>query len=161
MAFLDHFIETEQISIGNGYWIEIKTTLTHDEKERADRHMQKIDATVDERGKMHGVVSPDYASYRRALVAASIVAWNLDEADGTKWALSPDSARHRNIGRLPEHVFEAVYRRVDEVNKLDPLADRSFRTEFVGSAEDGVTGTADLAEIPVGDGAVEALGNTG
>jgi hypothetical protein len=161
MAFEDLYNDTEDIPAGGSYFIKIKTTLTHDEKERADKFMHRVQAEMDERGKMHGVVAPDFENYRKIMVAYSIVDWNLDEADGTTWALSPDSARLRNVGRLPDTVFARIYARVDELNTVDRSADRTFRDESVSGDSDGNSGTAGATEISDGDTSLGTTRNSG
>lgn len=160
LAYQDLYDDTELIDAGGGgeYWIKIKTSLTHDEKERADKHLHKVQGTLDDRGKMQSVVAPDLENYQRAIVVNSIVAWNLDEDDGTLWQLSPDSAKQRNVGRLPDRVFSRVFDRVQELNKEDRAEDKQFRPPVGGRDSDGDSGTADSSAISDG---VEAVGEAG
>lgn len=123
--------------------------------------MHKIEATIDDRGKMHGVVAPDYETYQKLLVAGAIVEWNLDERDGSLWRLSPDTARMRNIERLPDIVFERVLKRVEALNAEDPAADRAFRDGSGRRAEGDGERTTDAPEIPPGDKSVGPTWNTG
>lgn len=161
MAYEDLYDGTEIVSAGKNYWIKIKTTLTHGEKERADRQMHKIEGTLDDRGKMRGILAPDYEAYQRFMVAGAIVDWNLDEPDGTLWQLSPDSAKLRNIDRLPHVVFDRVFKRAEDLNKEDPAASREFRDSTTGIDPDGHAGTADSSEVLVGNEALGTAGDTG
>lgn len=158
LAYEDLYDDTEIIDAGAGgeYWIRIKTSLTHDEKERADKHLHKVQGTLDDRGKMRSVVAPDLENYQRAMVTNSIVAWNLDEDDGSLWQLSPDSAKARNIGRLPSSVFSRVYDRVQELNQEDHQADKQFRSPVVGGDSDGDIGATDTPAIFDGNETVDS-----
>lgn len=161
MSFAEIYSGTEIIDIGNGYWIRIKESLTRDEKRRADAHLQKVEGMMDDSGKVRGVVNPDYASYQHVMVAASIVAWNLDEIDGSLWPLSPWDARDRSVGCLPDVVFEKVFDRVVDLNKRDPAEDRTFHDSATGRNSHGNGRTADASEVPDGVEAVAEVGNPG
>lgn len=167
MAFEDVYEGTEKIPLGlhdpnsgEEYWIEVKTCLSHAEAEQADKHLHKIRAVMDGKGKTQAVVNPDTDAHRRERVCASIVAWNLDEKDGSIWQLEPDSAKLRNVNRLPEKVFKKVLSRVDELNADDPGERADFREEAAGSGEDEHAGSDDDAEVSDGDDALEEAGNS-
>jgi len=163
VAFEDFYTGTERIDVAIGYWIEIRTCLTQDDIATANKHLAKVRGVVDENGKMQTVVNPDVGAAQFDRVCASIVDWNLDERDGSIWRLEPDSAKRRNVKRLPDKVFQKLLRRVDELNNdTEDSDDRSdFRGETVWGAENGHPGAADSAEIPGGEETVGAPGYPG
>lgn len=118
MPFLDDYSGVERVDVGHGYWIEIKKCLDRGDQASAERHLEKAVADVDEEtGKTRTRIVPDTSAWRTARVEAAIVDWNLDESDGRKWQLAPDTAKHRNVLRIPDVVFDKVYKRVDALNK--------------------------------------------
>lgn len=160
MAYADLFSETMTVPAGGDYFIKIKTSLTHADKEAADKHLHKVRGSLDDRGKVQAITSPDLIGYNRVLVSRSIVDWNLDEDDGTKWALTPEQVKEHNVGRLPNLVFERLLKHVEALNRPDPAEERAFRHEDSGSDQDGDTGAADFAAVSVGDDAVDEAGDT-
>ncbi len=147
---------------GEEYFVEVKKCLLHNEAEAADKHLHKVRGVMDAKGKTQAVVNPDTDAYRFEKVAASIVDWNLDEKDGSIWQLTPDSAKRRNIARLPEKVFKQILGRVDELNADDPAERRDFRDGAAGGDEAGLddAGATDVAEVFAGDDLLEAAGDT-
>lgn len=159
MAFDDIYGGTERVNIGHSYWIEIRTCLPHTAVKAADRKLHQVRGVADEKGKMQTVITPDLEASRDEKLFHSIVAWNLDEQDGSIWALAPDSAKRRNIDRLPDLVCRKILRRIDELNADDPDERRDFRPETVGGAADGHTGTTEPSEVPDGEPAVGEAGH--
>lgn len=165
MAFEDQFAETERIPLGlhndagEEYWIEVKTCLDHGAMDEANKHLHKVRGVMDEKGKTQAVVNPDSNSYRNERVFASIVDWNLDEKDGSIWQLAPDSAKRRNIRRLPDKVFRRLLDRVNELNADDPGERADFREEAAGSDAGDRDGSAESPEVPEGDDVVEEARN--
>jgi hypothetical protein len=109
-GFLSLYNQTERIEVADGYWVDIKTNLTTEEYEAAQR---VLIGKVSMRGAAGIQSEPDTIAYQRALVSQSIVGWNLtDEAD-QPLPLEPEQARATSISRLPQSVFLAIYERVN------------------------------------------------
>jgi hypothetical protein len=157
LGFLSAYEGTERIDLDGGYWIDIKNCLSADEMQHAEKILAAR-PTVNTGGG-GGTTQIDPAGYRNALMTASIVDWNLDEDDGTPWALAPIGAKHRNIGRLPSTVYETIWTKVDAANERT-TGDKSaqFRDETERSAADGDAGAAVPDDVPAGTGAVAAPG---
>lgn len=160
MSFLDDYSGVERIDVGHGYWIEIKKCLDRGAQASTERHLEKAVAEVDEEtGKTRTRIVPDTSAWRTARVEASIVAWNLDDKDGI-WQLSPDSARHRNVLRLPDSVFDQVYRRVDALNKPATQEDTKSPTDLAhGGDPDGPGRPAEPGDLSAEASALVAAGD--
>jgi hypothetical protein len=163
MAFLDNYDSVERIDVGHGYWVDVRVCVLRGDNERAERLLAQTTVTPDEQrpGRMHTMVTPDTAAWRTEMVFASIVAWNLDEQDGTVWALEPEPAKRANIRRLPGPVFDAVWARVDELNKAGgrtPQDQAAFRDAAGGSDPERWAGPGSVVEVPAGEGVLDAAG---
>lgn len=152
-GFLSAYEGTEHIDLGNGYWADVKKFLSSKEYapvEAALGGKQRMDV-----GSGQKYVELDSRKGRTELVVASLVAWNLDDADGTIWPLSPDKPpyspgceRRQSVDRLPDVVFNRIWQVCDTAN--DPESADPAR--FPGPAElgdpDGDTGAGGPAAVP-------------
>jgi hypothetical protein len=157
LGFLSAYEGIERIDLDGGYWIDIKKCLSAEEMQRAEKVLAAR-PTVNT-GTGTGTTQIDPSGFRNALMTASIVAWNLDDEDGTPWKLEPVGHKTRNIGRLPSSVYEKVWKKVDAQNERStPEGRAQFRDETVGGAPDGDGGAAEPDDLPAGAGAVAAPG---
>lgn len=159
MAFLDDYSGTERIDVGKGYWVDIKLCLSREEKRDANKYMSRMAAVQDDKtDKMVTRAVPDIERYRDEVVLASIVDWNLDDKDGV-WQLSPPSAKRKNVNRLPEAVFDKVYKRANELNKSPEVDEqKTFRDDAEQRDHDADAvdeGAGDPGEVPDGAGILD------
>lgn len=157
MGFLSAYEGIERVELDGGYWIDIKKTLSAAEMQHAEKILAAR-PTVDP-GTGRGEAQIDSAGYRNAMLSNSIVAWNLDEEDGTPWALTPIGAKHRNIARLPSPVYETVWKKVNTQNARTTTEERAqFPDEAERGPADGDGWTADPDDLPAGTGTVATAG---
>lgn len=147
---------TTTIQLKAGYWVEVKNCLSREELKAAEQLL--TNATVDSSGTT--TMKPDVANYRDAMVTASIVAWNLTQPDGRTWALAPEKVKRANVGRIPGPLFNLIWQKIDELNGKEPEEQQAqFRDGPDAGDPAREAGAAGVAEVSVGDGAVEAPGD--
>lgn len=110
MGFLSAYSGTRKVPIGpegTEYWVEIREVLSQGDKEMAERALTsgKVDGD-----KVH--IDMDTTTYRQEMVLASIIAWNLDDEDGTVWPVTME-----NVKRLPGIEFDRLFTIINETNK--------------------------------------------
>ena len=148
MGFLSHYSGIQRIELGNDYWIDIKNCLTVMEKQRAESALAS-NPVMDMNGR--GSAKLDITAFSNEMVCASIVAWNLDNEDGTAWELAPDRAKRANIARLPAPVFDTVWKAVNELNGPQSKDDKvRFPVNGVGRDQDGDGGSAEPGDVQPG-----------
>ncbi|MHA6764679.1 hypothetical protein [Streptacidiphilus sp. PAMC 29251] len=131
------------------YWVELKQHLTHGATEKSATALQAM-TVVD--GKPRP--APDVFRSRSETVLASIIGWNLDDANGTVWPINMQSLRG-----LPDSVFSLIHEAVEESNKPRPAAEQArFHGEGGVGDPDGDSGAPVDVDVPAGAGAVEAAG---
>lgn len=156
----------ERIDLGNGYWADVKRCLSSSEAALAEAAMITNHRLAD--GSQSAVL--DQRGYRAEMVVQSLVAWNLDDEDGTPWPLdgseargrtvySPGCLRRQSVARLPEPVFEQIFKVVDELNspRRGPEA-ASFPGQDERGDPDGDAGAAGAGQVPDGTGLLEGAG---
>lgn len=162
MAFLDDYDDVERIDIGRGYWVDVRKCVLRGDNERAERLLAQTTVTPDEQrpGRMHTMVTPDTAAWRTEMVFASVTAWNLDDKDGSVWALDPEPVKRANIRRLPGPVFDQIWERVDELNKAgrSPQEQTTFRDAAGDSDQIGWARPGSVVEVPAGEGVLAEVG---
>lgn len=112
MGFLSAYSGTKNLDVGGGYYIEVLECLSIVDKQRAEKALAT--PRVDMNGQ--GDMALDTVAFHNVMVNASIIGWNLDDDDGTVWALTPASVKAANIARLPGPVFDQVWQAVNELN---------------------------------------------
>lgn len=143
MGFLSAYSGTKTIDVGGGYHIEVLECLSIVDKQRGEKALAA--PRIDMNGQ--GVMALDTVAFHNVMMNASIIAWNLDDDDGTVWALTPERVKAANIARLPGPVFDQVWAVVDELN--GPRG----RAEQVRFPDAGPVGD------PVGDGGAAVAGD--
>lgn len=131
---------TERIPLPAGYWVDVRRSLSSPEYEPVQRLLgagkQSLRADAPQ-----VVIDPSGAM--REMLFQSVVAWNLDDPDGTEWPLEPDKARRESISRLPNSVLQQVYGRCDELNGPRSGDEAvTFPDPALGSDTNGNGGTA-------------------
>lgn len=111
-GFLDLFNGPQRIFVteDHAYWVDVKKSLTAEDYEYAQRALIGKMVMSDD-----GVRSePDSVGYQHELVFLGIVDWNLTDEGDKPLALTPPEAKHASIRRLPQSVFLALYRQINE-----------------------------------------------
>jgi hypothetical protein len=146
MGFLSAYSGTRKIDVGGGYWVEVRECLSVIDKQRAEKALAS-NPTID---PIHnrGSAQMDMAAFENEMLTHSIVAWNLDEDDGTIWALTPDKAKRANIARLPSPVFDTIFKVVNELN--GPQSPRE-RAQFPDPGGSGDPDAGDAGPAEPGD----------
>lgn len=134
MGFLSVYSGVKRVVVDpeRDYWVDLKKHISNGDREAAERSLVAM-SVVD--GKTS--VNPDITQYRQLLLTASIAAWNLDEEDGTTWAVT-----FNNVRRLPGEVFDRLWTEVDGMSKEDPKSRQQFRDGDGGGHSDGDSGTS-------------------
>lgn len=146
MGFLR--VNTETVPLGDDYWAKVRELSTDEYAPIEDILAQVGVAGEGMTAEVHMAV------YRRALVTAALVDWNLTDEDD-----QPLPVDGHSVGRLPISAFEALHKAVSALN--GPRRGREvaqFRDAGAVGAQDGHAGSAGAAAVPVGAGAVEAAG---
>jgi hypothetical protein len=105
-----------RVELEDGYWVEVKTHLSHGETKRAKQAL--MDATlkvVDEVSETSAKI--DMIEYEQEIAMAGIIAWNLDDADGNILPLSPETAKRASIDLMDTDDFDKVVAVVSGVSK--------------------------------------------
>jgi hypothetical protein len=151
MAFLDDYCDTRRVPVGapdRGYWVELRTTLLQGDKAAAERALISGRIRPGDGAEMN----MDHVAYREKMLLASIVAWNLDDPDGTVWPVTLESVR-----RLPSLEFDRLAKLVDEMNAPPSKEEtRQFPDERSGGDPHGERRPAITGQVLARDGAVEA-----
>jgi hypothetical protein len=148
---------TEEIDLGNGYWVRIKRCISQAEYQKVQDHLGGGRMNVNMNGSR--IAQMDVGASQVELVAASVEDWNLDDDNGEKWPLAPLPALKASIARLPSAAFMRIYQACDELNGPRKGTDAvSFPDGPVGGDQDGDGGAGGLPEVPDGAGVVEAAG---
>jgi hypothetical protein len=156
MGFLSAYSSTRKIDVGGGYWVEIKECLTIVEKQRAEKALSS-GPVFDASGR--GSAQMDMPAFHTEMVVASVTGWNLDEDDGTVWALTPEPVKRKNISRLPAPVFDRIFEAVNELNGPQPAKERAqFPEPGLGGDPDGDGGAAVAVDVLAGTADVAAPG---
>ncbi|MGH7723412.1 MAG: hypothetical protein ACRENL_11390 [Candidatus Dormibacteria bacterium] len=148
-GFLGLYAGTETIPVGtdpdNGteYVVEIKKYLSREDYAVAQRVLMlpkmRARGTSSANGEAVKDVETDMEAtleteaYQQVLLSRAIISWNLTDEDGTELPLgkhpvkdaldrSLGSASLVSIKRLPQVVFNEIYRRVNELNSRKGLA---------------------------------------
>jgi hypothetical protein len=154
VGFLSAYSGTQKIDLGGGYWIEVRECLSIVDKQRAEKALASS-PKVDMSG--NGTVSLDTVAFHNAMLEASIVAWNLDDDNGTVWALAPSNVKRDNIARLPAPVFDQVWQVVNDLNGPRERADQvRFPEPGVVGDQVGDGGSAEPADVRAGAAVVAA-----
>lgn len=154
MGFLSAYSGTRRIDLGGGYWVDVKECLSIVEKQRAEKALTS-DPTVDMNGR--GTAKVDMPAFHNEMLVHSIVAWNLDEDDGTIWPLAPELVKRKSIARLPAPVFDTILKVVDELNGPQSPQERAqFPEPGVGGDPYGHAGPAQPVDVLGGDPVVAA-----
>lgn len=163
---------TTKIELGGGYWAEVKNCLSTAEKEWVDNLLggkQKVDVSVQRQ-----YADLDIGGSRTEMVVQSLVAWNIDDPDGTVWPLDaggkfagrdgqnpypPNCPRRQSVARLPAPVKDQIWAKCDELdNPRQGREAADFPDPDVGGDPDGDAGAASAPPVPDGTGDVEAAG---
>jgi hypothetical protein len=150
MGFMSAYDGTHRIVIPHpdgDYWVELKKHLSHGAAEKATAALQGLEV-VDGKARSKA----DIYKSQLEKVLASIVAWNLDDDNGTVWPVNQQSLR-----RLPDSVFDLLFETVEKSNAPEGRAERTrFPAEDDGGDPVGDAGASESGDVPDGAGAVEA-----
>lgn len=145
MGFLSAYSGTHRLDVGGGYGIELKDCLSAVEKQRAEKALTG-NPRVDLSGRAEAAL--DTTAFAVEMVVASIVGWDLDENDGTVWALEPEQVKRANVMRLPAPVFDAVFAAVNASNGPREKTEQvRFPEPGLSSSANGVGRSAELGQL--------------
>jgi hypothetical protein len=107
-GFLALFNEPERVTVAEGFWIDLRTSLSAEDYEAGQRVLLGRMTMTD--SKLNS--TPDTIGYQHELVFRSIVDWNLTDEEGAVLPLEPAKEKHDSIRRLPQLVFIDLYQRI-------------------------------------------------
>ena len=187
MSFLSHFSGTITVDLsdlvgdGTEYWVKIKKTLTADETDRAeDARLSATNvskaagraargaaarrragrATPEDEETVKTLLNFNTGAYKRALVSAAIVDWNLTDEKDRLLPLHPAQAKALSIAQLPTVARDRIFEAVEETmaaEERDEDEDADFRDRVPDGGEfedDGAS--ADSGHLGARDGAQPA-----
>lgn len=197
MGFMSRYAGTEKVDVtdlgpGDGieYWVEIRSSLSGDEWDRADALHVKASANLkvsaakaareaaakrraalangrpveDEGDDLTTLLSFYTVAYKRAVLEAGIVAWNLTDQFGRPLPLKDADGRAASIAGLPGEVRERLFERIEAARpkKRTPAEDADFRDDVpVGGAAQVLGASADPGDLDAGDLVVAAWADAG
>lgn len=165
---------------GTEYWVEIRSALSGDEWDRADALHVKASANLkvsaakaareaaakrraalangrpaeDEDGDLTTLLSFDTVAYKRAVLEAAIVSWNLTDQHGRPLPLKDPEGRAASIRVLPGEVRERLFERIEanRPKKRTAEQDADFRDEVpVGGEARELGASVDPGDLDAGD----------
>jgi hypothetical protein len=142
-GFLANYAGEDTIELPDGqYWVRVQRYLASEKMLEAEAHLVESHVSYENGGTVQAKTNSKL--YQQTLVLNAIIAWNLDEPDGTIW---PIDLAH--VQRLPSIVHEMLYKHVNENNNARVVKERSFRGSngVVAEARDGhaTTGAAPVS----------------
>lgn len=186
MGFMSRYAGTERVDVtdlgpddGTEYWVEIRSTLSGDEWDRADALHVKAAANLtvnaaktarqaaakrraalangggdDDGDDLTTMLSFDTVAYKRALLEAAIVSWNLTDQHGRPLPLKDKDGRRASIAVLPGEVRDRLFERIEAGRPKKRTAEQE--AEFPGDVpvggEEGQFGpSADSGDLDAGD----------
>jgi hypothetical protein len=155
VGFLSAYSGTKRVDIDGRYWVDVLECLSIVDKQRAEKALAT--PRIDMNGQ--GDMALDTVAFHNVMMNASIIGWNLDDDDGTVWALTPARAKEANIARLPAPVYDQVWQVVDELNGPRERTEQvRFPGAGVGGDQVGDGGPAEPEQLLPGDATVAAPG---
>lgn len=188
MGFLSRYAGTERIDVtdlgpddGSEYWVEIRSSLSGDEWDRADAvHVTtsanlKMNAgkakaarqaaarrraamangqDVEDDEDLTALLSFDTPAYRQTLLEKAIVGWNLTDQYGRPLPLKDKEGRAASIRMLPGEVRDRLFERIEagRPKKRTPEQDAEFPDDVpVGGAAREIGASADSGDLDAGD----------
>lgn len=186
MGFMSRYAGTERVDVtdlgpddGTDYWVEIRSTLSGDEWDRADALHVKAAANlttsaakaarqaaakrraamsngqqVEDDNDLTTMLSFDNVAYKRALLEAAVVAWNLTDQHGRPLPLKDKEGRRASIGVLPGEVRDRLFERIEAARpaKRTQGEDADFRDGVpVGGEAREIGASADPGDLDAGD----------
>lgn len=170
MDFLSLNEGTERIELGNGFWVDVKKCLTHEEKQFAQAKLGAGRQSVDMGGRRFAEVDPN--GFETELIVQSLVDWNLTDKDGllpldagarfagrgneNPWP--PGCPRRVSVARLPGWATTLIYNRCNELNGTDSKEAATFPDRLGEGGEGRDGGAAGTAVVPDPGGVLGAPG---
>ena len=118
---------TRTVDLGDGFWVEVKTHLSHGETKAAKRAlMQATMRVVDDEQETSAKI--DMVEYQQAKAFAAIIAWNLTDNEGNVLPLTPDDVKLASLDLMDDEDFDAVMAVVEGIKekKKGGASDRKF-----------------------------------
>jgi hypothetical protein len=187
MGFMTRYAGTEKVDVtdlgpddGTEYWVEIRSSLSGDEWDRADALHVKTAANMKIGGKagraareaaakrraamangdgqsddddLTALLSFDTPAYRSALLLAAIVSWNLTDEFGRELPLKDKDGRAASIRKLPGEVRDRLFELIEagRPKKRSKEDDADFPDDLPVGGEAGEIGaSADPGDLDEG-----------
>lgn len=187
MGFLSRYAGTERVDVtdlgpddGTEYWVEIRSSLSGDEWDRANALHVKAAANLttnsakaarqaaakrraaqaqgraveDGDDDLTTMLSFDTVAYKRALLEAAITSWNLTDQNGRQLPLKDKEGRRASIAVLPGEVRDRLFEKIEagQPTKRSKEADADFRDDLPVGGETGEIGvSAYSGDLDAGD----------
>lgn len=163
---------------GTEYWAEIRSTLSGDEWDRADAEHVKVNANlttsaakaarkeaarrraamakgqpVEDDDDLTTMLSFDTPAYKRAVLLAGIVAWNLTDQHGRPLPLKDKEGRRASIAVLPGEARDRLFERIEagKPSKRTAEQDAEFPDDLpVGGEAREIGASADPGDLDAG-----------
>ena len=117
-----------KVDLGDGFWVEVKTHLSHGETKAAKKALMKATLRmVDDEQETSAEI--DMVEYQQAKAFAAIIAWNLTDDNGEVLPLTPDEARLASIDKMEDEDFDKVMVTIEGVKdktKKGSAAEKRF-----------------------------------
>jgi len=186
MGFMSRYTGTERVDVtdlgpddGTEYWVEIRSSLSGDEWDRADavhvkaaanmttstakaarqaaakrRAAQAQGREVEDDNDLTTMLSFDNVAYKATLLEYSIVSWNLTDQHGRPLPLKDREGRRASIAVLPGEVRERLFEKIEAGRpaKRTSAEDADFRDDLPVGGEAGELGaSADSGDLDAGN----------
>jgi len=161
MGYLSRYDGTETVDLEDGYWVQVKKCLSGDEEAQCQKNTLSWKAEQDKSGNWRAVISKvDPTALDREYALASLVAWNIDDADGNVLSLASEADRRANYGMLARRDQEKIEGVVSRLNAAPTTVEtRTFPAGGEGSSSNGEVERPDDRQVRAGKGVVGAAGN--
>ncbi len=157
---------TVEVKLRGDWWVRVRHRLTQGQYNIAQAYLTNTElVTVPKPGTdeftIRLVAKPDVLGHEIALVAVSIIDWNLTDEAGNVLPLD-DAHRFDSVRKMDREDFATV---LDAVNKLNEPRSADDQVAFRDGSDAGVTlgvgaSTGAASEVPDGAGVLAAVGDS-
>lgn len=154
MGFLSQYNGTEEVDLGDGYWVQVKKYLTAAQSAEAEHKLIQSRMSVDPSDKEAKALmetSMDTAAFGLEQAAQAVVKWNLTDEDNMTLPFSTVEERRLSIARLPAFVIQKIIGAVDQTGgEKKPEDKATFHLTIDSGNQEQSTGTSGTLGIPDG-----------
>lgn len=153
MGFLSQYNGTEEVDLGDGYWVQVRKYLTAAQSAEAEHKLIQSKMTMDpseKDAKASMETSMDTAAFSLEQAAQAVVKWNLTDEDNMTLPFDTVENRRLSIARLPAFVIQKIIKAVDQGGEKTPEDKATFHLTIDSGDQEQSTGATGTVGIPDG-----------